>query len=161
LYRSFKAGRSSQSAKQCCGNLLEEIMRKSLMLLGLVFGVLLIYLHATTSENVEQGYHAATVVSVEKHEMPSNYVGDNPTDRPLQARNYAYEISIRLDCNVYVGLYQSAINYLPSDFAPNKTVDVRLQKHIMYISLPYNDWDVKMGIVSHRRIKDESCPASS
>jgi len=129
-------------------------MRKNLMLLALVFGVLLIYLHANTSGDVEQGYQTATVVSVEKHGIPSNYIGDNPADRPLQARNYAYEIGIQLDCNVYVGLYQSAINYLPSDFAPNKTVDVRLRKHAMYISLPYRDWDVKMGILSHRRIKD-------
>jgi hypothetical protein len=136
-------------------------MRKSLMLLALLFGVLLVCLNAKTTRDVEQGYQTATVVSVEKYETPSNYVGDNPADAPLQSRNYAYEIGIRMDCNVYVGLYQSAINYLPADFAPNKTVDVRMRKHVMYVSLPYNDWDLKMGIVSHRRIKDESCPASS
>jgi hypothetical protein len=136
-------------------------MKKSLMLLALVFGVLLAYLHAKTSPDAEQGYQTATVISVEKYEVPSNYVGDNPVDRPLQGRSYAYQIGIRLDCKVYVGLYQSATNYLPADFAPNKTVDVRMRKHVMYVSLPYNDWDVKMGIVSHRRIKDESCPASS
>jgi hypothetical protein len=126
-----------------------------------VFGVLLAYLHAKTPSDVEQGYQTATVVSVDKYETPSNYVGDNPVDHPLQGRSYAYQIGIRLDCNVYVGLYQSAINYLPADFAPNKTVDVRMRKHVMYVSLPYNDWDVKMGIVSHRRIKNESCPAGS
>jgi hypothetical protein len=142
------------------GKQLEEIM-KSLMLLALVFGVLLVCLNAKTTRDVEQGYQTATVVSVEKYETPSNYVGDNPADAPLQSRNYAYEIGIRLDCHVYVGLYQSAIHYLPADFAPNKTVDVRMQKHVMYVSLPDSDWDVKMGIVSHRRIKDESCPASS
>ena len=136
-------------------------MKKSLMLLALVFGFLLACLNAKTKPDVEQGYQTATVVSVDKYETHSNYVGDNPADAPLQARNYAYQIGIRLDCNVYVGLYQSAINYLPADFAPNKTVDVRMRKHVMYVSLPYNDWDVKMGIVSHRRIKDESCPASS
>jgi len=136
-------------------------MRKSLMLLALVFGVLLVCLNAKTTRDVEQGYQTATVVSVEKYETPSNYVGGDPTDAPLQARNYAYEIGIRLDCNVYVGLDQSAIHYLPADFAPNKTVDVRMRKHVIYVSLPDSDWDVKMGIVSHRRIKDESCPASS
>jgi hypothetical protein len=140
---------------------LEEIMRKSLMLLALLFGILLVYMHAKTKPDVEQGYQTATVVSVHKYETQSNYVGDNPADAPLQSRNYAYEIGIRLDCNVYVGLYQSATNYLPADFAPSKTVDVRMRKHVMYVSLPYNDWDVKMGIVGHRRIKDESCPASS
>ena len=136
-------------------------MKKSLMLFALVFSVLLVCMHARTKPDVEQGYQTATVVSVNKYETHSNYVGDNPADAPLQSRNYAYEIGIRMDCNVYVGLYQSAINYLPADFAPNKTVDVRMRKHVMYVSLPYNDWDVKMGIVGHRRIKNESCPASS
>jgi hypothetical protein len=136
-------------------------LTKSLMVLAFVLGVLLINLRAAASDEAEPGYQTATVTSVEKHETPSSYVGDNPADRPLQARNYAYEIGIRLDCYVYVGLYQSAINYLPSDLALNKTVDVRLRKHIMYISLPDSDWDVKMGILRHRRIKNESCPAKS
>jgi len=134
-------------------------MKKSLMLFALVSGVLLIFMHAQTSGDREQGYQTATVISVTKHEASSNYVGGNPADAPLQARNYAYEIGMRMDCNVYVGLYQSATNYLPSDFAPNKTVDVRLRGHVLYVSLPYNDWDVKMGILRHRRIKNESCPA--
>jgi len=138
---------------------MEEIMNKVLMLLALVSGVLLLYVHAKTSGDVEQGYQTATVVSVEKHETSSNYIGGNPADSPLQARNYAYEIGLQMDCDVYVGLYQSATNYLPSDFARNKTVDVRLRKHVLYISLPYSDWDVKMGILRHRRIKNESCPA--
>jgi hypothetical protein len=137
------------------------IVRKNLMLLALVFGVSLVCLNAKTKRDVDQGYQTATVVSVEKYETPSNYVGDNPVDAPLQSRNYAYEIGIRLDCNVYVGLYESAFHYLPADFAPNKTVDVRMRKHVMYVSLPYSDWDVKLGIVSHRRMKNESCLASS
>jgi len=132
-------------------------LTKSLMVLAFVLGVLLIDLRAGASEDAEPGYQTATVISVEKHQAPSSYVGDNPADRPLQPRNYAYEIGIRLDCKVYIGLYQSAINYLPSDLAPNKTVDVRLRKHIMYISLPDSDWDVKMGILYRRRIKNESC----
>jgi hypothetical protein len=131
-------------------------MRMSLILLTLVFGVLSPRVQGRTPKDV---YHTALVVSVEKHETPSNYAGDNPADAPLQARDYAYEIGIRLDCNVYVGLYQSAMNYLPSDFAPGKTVEVRVRKHVIYVTLPYSDWDVKMGILRHRRIKNETCPA--
>ena len=134
-------------------------MRKSLVLLLLVFGALLPRMQGSTPKDVEHGYQTALVVSVGKHETPSNYVGDNPADAPLQARNYAYEIGIRLDCNVYVGLYQSAMNYLPSDFAPGKTLDVRVGKHVIYVTLPYSDWDVKMGILRHRRIKSETCLA--
>ncbi|MGA8153969.1 MAG: hypothetical protein WB952_23665 [Terriglobales bacterium] len=134
-------------------------MRKSLWLVILGFGVCPFEAHTTASSDVHQGYQPAVVVSVVKHETPSNYIGGNPADGPLQARNYAYEIGIRLDCDVYVGLYQSAVHYLPSGFAPNNRVDVRLRKHVMYVSLPFDDWDVKMGILSHRRIKNESCSA--
>jgi len=99
------------------------------------------------------------VVSVDRFQPVSNYLGENPADAPLRAREYSYDIGIRLACNIYVGRYESAINYLPSAFARNQIVDVRLQKHILYVSLPDSDWDVKMGIVSRRRVRDESCAA--
>jgi len=134
-------------------------MKRRLLFFGVMSGVLLIGLPAYSKEAAEQGYQPATVVSVERYHAVSNYLGDNPADAPLQAREYAYDIGIRLDCKVYVGRYQSAINYLPSAFAPNKSVDVRLHKNVLYISLPDNDWDVKMGVVGHRRVKDEACVA--
>ena len=136
-------------------------MKKSLILSCIALGGLLICLHANAKPNVKQGYQTATVVSVEKHETPSNYVGDNPTDAPLQADDYSYDIGIRVECNVFVGRYESATNYLPSVFAPKHQVDVRLEKHVMFVSLPFSDREVKMGIVWHRRMKDEGCPANS
>jgi hypothetical protein len=135
-------------------------MKKTLTILGLASGVLLVYLSADAKPSSDTGYETATVVSVQKYQVPSNYLGDNPVDAPLQARDYSYDIGVRFECNVYVGRYHSATNYLPSGFAPDKTVEVRLQKHIMYVSLPDHDWDVKMGIVGHRHVKDESCQAS-
>lgn len=136
-------------------------MKKSLILSCIALGGLLICLHAYAKPNVKQGHQTATVVSVEKHETPSNYVGDNPTDAPLQADDYSYDIGIRVECNVFVGRYESATNYLPSVFAPKHQVDVRLEKHVMFVSLPFSDREVKMGIVWHRRMKDEGCPANN
>jgi hypothetical protein len=122
-----------------------------------VCGVLLLCAHAGAKQTAEDGYQTATVVSVAKHVSASNFVGDNPSDAPLEARVYSYDIGIRLDCNVYVGRYESATRYIPSVFAPNHEVDVRLHKHVMYISLPFSDDEVVMGIVGHRRVKDEVC----
>ena len=134
-------------------------MKKGLSLFGVLSGVLLICLPADSKRVAEQGYEAATVISVDRFQPVSNYLGENPADAPLRAREYSYDIGIRLACNIYVGRYESAINYLPSAFARNQIVDVRLQKHILYVSLPDSDWDVKMGIVSRRRVRDESCAA--
>jgi len=134
-------------------------VNKRLSFFGLLSGVVLTCLPADSTRVVEQGYEAATVISVDRFQPVSNYLGENPADAPLRAREYSYDIGIRLACNIYVGRYESAINYLPSAFARNQIVDVRLQKHILYVSLPDSDWDVKMGIVSRRRVRDESCAA--
>jgi hypothetical protein len=136
-------------------------MRKTLVLSAVACGVLLICLHARAKQTtaIEDGYQTATVVSVNKHVFASNYVGDNPSDAPLQARDYSYDIGIRLNCNVYVGRYESATRYLPTIFAPNHEVDVRLRKHILYVSLPLSDEDVQLGIVGRSRVKDEVCLA--
>jgi hypothetical protein len=135
-------------------------MKKNLMLSGLAFGVLLIALHAPAKQAPDDGYQTATVVSVKKHVPVSNYAGDNPSDAPLQSRDYyAYDIGIRLSCNIYVGRYESATRYLPSVFAPNHEIDVRLRRHVMYVSLPFSDDEVMMGIAGHRRAKDEVCLA--
>jgi hypothetical protein len=100
----------------------------------------------------------ATVVSVAKYEAPSNYIG-SPTDAPLQPTEYADDIGIRLGCELYVGRYESAIDYLPSAFTPNHSVDVRIQKHILYVTLS-GDRELKMGIIRHSHLKDASCPAN-
>jgi hypothetical protein len=134
-------------------------MKKTLMTLGLMLTALLVYLHADTKKEAKDQYQTATVVTVDKHAVESGYVG-SPSDAPLQADDYSYDIGIRLNCNIYVGRYQSATDYLPSVFAPNHEVDVRLQKHVMYVSMPDSDREIKMGIVGRRRVKEAACPAN-
>ena len=136
-------------------------MKKTLIMSGLMLSALLVYLHADTKRESNDQYQTATVVSVDKHVPESNYVGGSPSDAPLKAEDYSYDIGIRLNCNIYVGRYESATDYLPSIFSPNHSVDVRLQKHIMYVSLPESDREVKMGIVGHSRAKEEGCAANS
>lgn len=126
-----------------------------------MLSALLVYLHADTKRESKDQYQTATVVSVDKHVSESNYVGGSPSDAPLQAEEYSYDIGIRLNCNIYIGRYESATDYLPSVFSPKHTVDVRFQKHIMYVSLPESDRELKMGVVGHRRVKEEGCTGSS
>jgi hypothetical protein len=135
-------------------------MKRVLSVSLVALPLLLVYIQADAKTGRQQGYEPATVVSVDKHETPSNNAGGTPTDAPLQTDDYSYDVGIRLNCNIYVGRYESATDYLPSVFAPNHTVDVRLDKHLMYVSLPDGDRILKMGIVSHKRVKEESCPAN-
>jgi hypothetical protein len=135
-------------------DLMEEIVKKNLILLVLVSGALMTCAHAEAKQN----YQSATVVSVEKHESPSNYVGGNPSDAPLQATVHSYDIGIRLNCETYVARYESALDYLPSAFTPNHDIEVNLQKHVIHVSLPGNR-DVRMSINRRIREKNSSCMA--
>jgi hypothetical protein len=102
------------------------------------------------------GYEPATVIGVRHHETPSNYVGSNPSDAPLQARVYDYDVAIRLNCTVYQVRYESETNYMPAVFAPNHAVDVSLAKRFLYVSLPA-DRELRLGIESRRRLDSEAC----
>jgi hypothetical protein len=130
-------------------------MKKSLMLFVLVLGVFSTGVHAGT----KQAYRSATVVSVAKHETPSNYVG-NPTDAPLQAEVYSYDIGIQLNCTLYVVRYETGLDHLPSVFSPHQTVEVSLQKHVMYVNLP-GARELRLGIRSRSHVKDTSCMADN
>lgn len=126
-------------------------MKRNLGLICAVLGVCAASLNAET----KPGHQQATVVRVEEYQPASTYIG-SPSDAPLQPTEYARNVAIQVGCDVYVGRYESAIDYVPSVFAPNHSVDVSLEKHVMYVSVP-GDREVKMGIVSHHHVKDGSC----
>jgi hypothetical protein len=136
-------------------------MKKILMVFGLMLSTLLVILHADTKRESKDQYQTATVVSVNRHVAESNYVGGNPSDAPLQAEDYSYDIGIRLNCSIYVGRYESATDYLPAVFSPRHAVDVRLQKHVMYVSLPESDREVRMGITGHRLLRGDQCASNN
>jgi hypothetical protein len=135
-------------------------MKKILMVSGLILSALLVYLHANTKREFKDQYQTATVVSVDKHVSESNDVGGSPSDAPVQAEDYSYDIGIRLNCNIYIGRYESATDYLPAVFSPKHAVNVRLQNHVMYVSLQEGDREVKMGITSHHLLKGDQCAAN-
>lgn len=131
-------------------------MKKFLILLALICCALVALVYADTKGNYQQ----ATVVKVDKYDTASVFGGGNPSDAPSQPEVFAYDIGLKVNCDVYVGRYQSAFDYLPPIFAANHAVDVRVQKHILYVSLPDSDREVKMGVVGHSRSKDGTCRAS-
>jgi hypothetical protein len=132
---------------------LEETVMKGLLIyaLALILFAPLVSANATKrDEGKKNQYLPGIVVTVQKHEAESNYVGDNPSDAPLQSTAFAYDVSLRVSCGTYVGRYQSALNYLPAVFTPNRPVEVRLQKHVMYVEVP-GEQEYKMGIVDQPR----------
>ena len=128
-------------------------MKKLMFVLIIVCCFLVACLYA----NVNQNYQQAIVVNVDKYEAPSVFGGGNPSDSPLQPEVYAHDIGLKMNCDLYVGRYQSAIDYLPSAFARDHIVDVRLQNHVLYVSLPNRDRELEMGVISHSRLNGVNC----
>jgi hypothetical protein len=126
-------------------------MKSALVLFVIMSGVLITSGHAAT----KAGYQPATVVSVESRATPSNYAGDNPSDAPLQPEVYSYDIGILVGGTVYRASYDSAFADLPSAFAPNQSVQVNLQKHVMDVELP-GDRTLQMAIESRTGVKSVS-----
>lgn len=98
-----------------------------------------------------------TIVSVQKQDVstPIARPGADAVRTPLQSHYYLYNVSVRLNCDVYVGRYESELNDLPSALAPNNSVPVRLMKHTMYLDFPGDT--VKMRIVHHKLSQEAAC----
>jgi hypothetical protein len=113
---------------------------------------------SASTKQAHAGYQRATIISVEKHQVrsPQYTGGDNPSDAPLSSEYYAYDVAVRVTCGTYVGYYESPYDYLPSEFAPNQPIDVRLTKHHIYFDLP-GDRGLKMAIVHRKTERGSPC----
>jgi hypothetical protein len=95
-------------------------------------------------------YQTAMILRVEKHKdsSPTYMGGDTPTDAPLQSHYFTFEVSMRTDCEIYQGKYETPFNYFPSVFASNRPLWVRVTKHELYFALP-DSQRIRLRIVRH------------
>jgi hypothetical protein len=64
-----------------------------------------------------------------------------------------------LNCLVYVGRYKSAIDYLPSVFVPDQSIEVSPGGRFRHVKVP-GTGDVKLRIVRRDPVAGDSCKAS-
>ena len=129
---------------------------KKLMLLVLLFGALSTAMHAATKAD----YQPATIVSVESRTIPSPYAGDNPSDAPLQAQVYSYEIGFQRGDTIYRTSYVSSLDDLPSVFANNQTVNVDVKGKSLYVEFP-GSRPLQMAIEKRTIVKQASSTAGN
>ena len=105
------------------------------------------------SKQSQQG----TIVQVQKQDVadPAVRTGAAATRAPLQSHYYLYNVSVQLNCDVYVGRYETELDDLPSALSANNSVPVRLQKNLMYLDFPGDT--VKMQIVHHQVSHELAC----
>jgi hypothetical protein len=143
------------------GDLKEEIVKSRIYVIAIVSIVIAPLIGAAPVEERAKLYQPATVLSVDRQEVTGpNQCCYSGTDAPMQNEYYAYQVAIRVACGTYVGRYETPFDYLPSAFTPNKTVQVRLTKHILYFDVP-GEREMKMGIVHHNNERAAPCDTTS
>jgi hypothetical protein len=110
---------------------------------------------AARSNATTRQFQKAVVVRVEKHE-PEVALHRKFTDAPAPSSEYDANVSIRLNCVVYLGRYKSAIDYLPGVFVPDQSVQVSPGKHFLYVKVP-GTGEVKLRIVRRDPVAGDSC----
>jgi hypothetical protein len=112
---------------------------------------LLILVAAASAEPRTKTYQTGTILSVQRKE--ANGVSyRKPTDAPMRSSAYTYDVSVRVADSVLVGRYQSETSYLPSTWTEGSPVEVRVNKHRMYLKGPAED--LELSIVSRRPLRD-------
>lgn len=109
------------------------------------------------SDAPKNRYQSATVVHVDEHMMPANLIGGVVENGVPQPQRYTYDVSVRLNCDIYDIRYESTVNHLPSMFSVNSTVSVRRDDDWMDVATPDSNHVLKLGIVSKHRADDLAC----
>jgi hypothetical protein len=137
------------SAQSCFSEL---ILRKA-WASQLVFLILLVGWAPLRASNLQ--FQKAVVLRVEKSQPTLPY-RRRIADSPPPPTEYDFEVSFRVGCLVYVGSYRSAIDYLPSAIAPDQSVDVSVEKHVMHVRV-LGGSEITMEITRHYRASPGSC----
>ena len=101
--------------------------------------------------------HEGIILDVHKEDVatPSVRAGADPVRTPLQSEHYLYSVSVQLNCDIYVGRYESELDDLPPTLSPNNHVPLRITKHVMYLDFPGDP--VKMQIIRHKVSHADAC----
>jgi len=109
---------------------------------------MLAVINASAKESKIRQYFEGTVVRVDKYEPQQVVAGQNPSDAPLaDPETFAYDVAVHVNCGTYVGRYQSWYDYVPSVFAADRKIQLRLTRSVMYVNVP-NEKELELSIVS-------------
>lgn len=108
---------------------------------------LLVLVAAASAQPKAKTYQTGIVLSVQKQE--ANGVSYGTNDVPLRNAVFTYDVSVQVGDTVVVGRYQSAIDYLPGTWTEGNSVEVRIDKHRLYLKGP-SVGDSELRIVSRR-----------
>jgi len=148
-------GRVCERASALAGESQRKIVRTKHVYVWLIL-LLAVRTWANSGRAVTGQLQTGTIVSVQENHRSSNYVGDTPSDAPLQAEMHSYDVMVRVDCQMYVGRYSSAFDYLPDVLTSGREVEVRVHMHMMVITLP-GEQAFRMALAGHPPSTNAGC----
>jgi len=121
---------------------------KNIVVVFAMLVAMLAVISASAKESKITQYLEGTVVHVDKYEPQQVVAGQNPSDAPLaDPETFAYDVAVHVNCGTYVGRYQSWYDYVPSVFAVDRKIQLRLTRSAMYVNVP-NEKEIELSIVS-------------
>ena len=126
------------------------MLNKAIVVLFLEF-LAFASLRAQTS-SADPRYQSATVVSLTRHMLPADPIGGVIQGGIPQPQEYFYDVGIRLDCNLYVGRYESSTVPLPPMVDLNQIIKVRMDDGQMVL-IKQDGQPLTAGIVSVERLR--------
>lgn len=120
----------------------------------LLFGILFCTESSLGSAAQTSPFQHGKIITVVKHDVepPCCYSG---TDVPPQSDVVEYDISVEVGDITYVGGYETWTSYVPITCAKNHEVEVRTDKHFIYLKA-LSGQEIRLHIVSRKRTDHNS-----
>jgi hypothetical protein len=112
----------------------------------------LAFVVAASAQSKSSTYESGKIVSVRRLVPDMSSFRGSPSDAPLQASVFTYELSLRVGDSILVARYESGIDYLPATLQPGTSVKIRIKDHRVYLKEPSAE-DLEFSVVSHQRLR--------
>jgi hypothetical protein len=122
-------------------------MRPSILL-----SLVLVIATAASAAPRRNAYESGKIVSVRKLAPEATFFLGSPSDAPLQASIFVYEVSVRVDDSIFVARYESEIDYLPASLMSGASANIRIEDHRVYFKEPSLE-GFEFTVVSHERLR--------
>lgn len=122
-------------------------MRPSILL-----SLVLVMATAASAQSSRSVDESGKIVSVRNLASDAASFLGSPSDAPLQASTFVYEVSVRVNDSIVVARYESGIDYLPASLKLGKSVNIRTEGHRVYFKEPSLE-DFEFTVVSQERLR--------
>jgi hypothetical protein len=122
------------------------------MRLSILLSLVLVIVTAASAQLGRSVDESGKIISVRRLASDATSFLGSPSDAPLQASTFVYEVSVRVGDSILVARYESGIDYLPASLMSGKSVKIRTEDHRVYFKEPSLE-GFEFTVESHERLR--------